>query len=181
MALVGHIAPDFDMPAVKPDGQVGRVSLSQQRGRWLVLFFYPHDFTFVCPTEITAFSQAYDQFQALGADVVGVSTDSPYVHQAWLKQDPAAGGLGSLEFPLASDWTHRVAQTYGVYYAQEGAAYRGLFVINPDGQVEYEVVHNLNVGRSVEEVLRVLQALQAGGLCPVNWQPGAPLLTSSAS
>lgn len=181
MALVGHLAPSFDMPAVQPNGQVEHVSLSHHHGRWLVLFFYPHDFTFVCPTEITAFSEAYDQFQTLNADVIGVSTDSPYVHQAWLKQDPSLGGLGSLRFSLASDWTHQVAQAYGVYYAEEGAAYRGLFVINPKGQVEYEVVHNLNVGRSVDEVLRVLQGLQAGGLCPVNWHPGEALLTPSPS
>ncbi|MBX5468021.1 MAG: peroxiredoxin [Firmicutes bacterium] len=176
MALVGQKAPEFEMPAILPSGEMGTVRCRDYRGRWLVFFFYPHDFTFVCPTEITAFSDAWRDFQAEGADIVGVSTDSPHVHRAWIKTDRAHGGLGPLRYPLASDWTHRVSRDYQVYYPDEGAAYRGLFLINPDGVVEYEVVHNLNVGRSVDEVLRVLKALKAGGLCPVNWHPGQALL-----
>lgn len=176
MALVGHSAPDFEMPAVFPDLETGTVSLQQYRGQWLVLFFYPHDFTFVCPTEITALSEAHERFNQLDAKIVGVSTDSPHVHKAWMNTKVSDGGIGRLTYPLASDWTHQVSRRYQVYVSEEGAAYRGLFIVNPEGLVEYEVVHNLNVGRSVDEVVRVLQGIQSGGLCPVNWNAGDPLL-----
>jgi peroxiredoxin (alkyl hydroperoxide reductase subunit C) len=177
MSLVGSRAPSFTMPAVDSQGAEQMVSLADYAGRWLILFFYPHDFTFVCPTEITALSAAAPQFAQMDADLLGVSTDSPHVHRAWLHADPRAGGLGPVRYPLASDWTHRVARAYGVYLSDEGAAYRGLFIIDPDGVVQYEVVHNLNVGRSVAEVKRVLQALQSGGMCPVDWAPGQALMT----
>ncbi len=178
MALVGSPAPFFEMPAIMPNGETETVRLDTYRGQWLVLFFYPHDFTFVCPTEITGLSQAYDRFRELDAQILGVSTDSPYVHKAWMAQSPDQGGIGQIRYPLASDGTHEIARRYKVYVEGEGAAYRGLFIINPDGYVEYEVVHNLNVGRSVDETLRVLQGIQAGGLCPVDWTPGKPLLNS---
>jgi peroxiredoxin (alkyl hydroperoxide reductase subunit C) len=177
MALVGCTAPSFTMPAVDGNGRDRTVSLHDYVGKWLVLFFYPHDFTFVCPTEITALSDEYARFQKLDADVLGVSTDSPHVHRAWMRAPERDGGLGRVRYPLASDWTHQVSKAYQVYYANEGAAYRGLFIIDPEGVVQYEVVHNLNVGRSVSEIIRVLEALQSGGLCPVNWQPGEALLT----
>ncbi len=176
MALVGQPAPDFSMPAVDADMETRTVTLEQYKGKWLVLFFYPHDFTFVCPTEIVALSESFKQFKALDAEIVGVSTDSTHVHKAWIERGLDEGGIGHLNYPLASDVTHEVSRQYQVYVDEEGAAYRGLFIINPEGQVEYEVVHNLNVGRSVEEVLRVLQGIQAGGLCPVNWHAGDALL-----
>ncbi len=176
MALVGSPAPFFEMPAIMPSGETEKVRLDTYRGQWLVLFFYPHDFTFVCPTEITGLSKAYDQFRELDAEILGVSTDSPYVHKAWMAQSPDQGGIGRIRYALASDWTQDIARRYQVYVEGEGAAYRGLFIINPDGYVEYEVVHNLNVGRSVDETLRVLQAIQGGGLCPVDWTPGKPTL-----
>ncbi|CAB1127687.1 biofilm-specific peroxidase; 2-cys peroxiredoxin [Candidatus Hydrogenisulfobacillus filiaventi] len=176
MALVGTRAPDFRMPAVV-EGEIRDITLNGYRGRWLALFFYPHDFTFVCPTEITAMSRRLEDFERRGCSIVGVSTDSPYVHRAWIDAPVEAGGLGAVRYPLASDWTHEVSRAYQVYVPEEGAAYRGLFLIDPEGIVQYEVVHNLNVGRSVDEVLRVLQALQTGGLCPVDWTPGQPLLT----
>lgn len=179
MALVGLLAPAFEMPAITVQGNIDTVHLSDFRGAWLVLFFYPHDFTFVCPTEITALSDAHDRFRALGASILGVSTDSPHVHRAWIQTSRDDGGIGPLTYPLASDWTHQVSRDYMVYLPAEGASYRGLFLISPEGRVEYEVVHNLNVGRSIDEVLRVLQALQAGGLCPVNWHPGEHLLSPS--
>ncbi len=176
MALVGKAAPQFNMPAVDHAGADMEVSLQDYRGKWLVFYFYPHDFTFVCPTEIIALSEAYDDFKKQGAEILGVSTDSCHVHRAWRNADPDQGGLGAIRYPLASDGGHEVSQAYQVYLPSEGAAYRGLFIVDPDGVVQYEVVHNLNVGRSVEEIMRVLEALQAGGLCPVNWKPGERLL-----
>jgi peroxiredoxin (alkyl hydroperoxide reductase subunit C) len=166
------------MPAVMPDFSVRQVRLEQYRGQWLTLFFYPHDFTFVCPTEITALSDAWERFRDAGAAILGVSTDSPFVHRAWIEAAREQGGIGAIRYPLASDWTHEVSRRYHVYVPEEGAAYRGLFIISPEQTVEYEVVHNLNVGRSVDETLRVLHALKTGGLCPVNWKPGQPLLTT---
>lgn len=170
---VGRRAPNFSLEA--SGGQ--HVSLEQYRGRWLVLFFYPRDFTFVCPTEILGFSHRMDAFDVRKADILGISTDSVYVHEAWMRTSPAEGGIGELGFPLAGDVTHEVSRSYGVYDERQGLALRGLFIIDPEGTVQYQVVHNLSVGRSVDEVLRVLDALQSGGLCPLNWQCGEPLLT----
>lgn len=177
LAQVGKQAPSFVMDAVRADGQTfGRVHLSDYAGKWLVLFFYPLDFTFVCPTEIKALSAAYDEFDALGCDIVGVSTDSVHSHRAWIHA--ADNGLGLLRFPLASDIHKSVARDYGVLIEEEGIAQRGLFLIDPQGVLKYAVVTHLDVGRSVEETLRVLQALQSGGLCPINWKPGASHLSA---
>lgn len=172
MRLVGNKAPEFNMATASGDGSdFGRVSLDDYKGKWLVLFFYPLDFTFVCPTEITGYSRAYDDFKGLGADVLGVSVDSEHSHRAWIK-----GDLGELKFPLAADITKKVSSDYGVLIEEEGIALRGLFIIDPQGDVRYAVVHDLNVGRSVSETLRVLKALQTGGLCPVDWDEGEALL-----
>ena len=176
MALVGSPAPQFRMGAVDANGKDCEVSLQDYAGKWLVLFFYPHDFTFVCPTEIVALSEAYTEFRKRDAEILGVSTDSTHVHRAWRNASPDQSGLGSIRYPLAADGDHEVSKAYQVYLTAEGAAFRGLFIIDPQGLVQYEVVHNLNVGRSVDEVLRVLDAIQAGGLCPVNWKPGEALL-----
>ncbi|MDP4088632.1 MAG: peroxiredoxin [Bacillota bacterium] len=170
--LVGREAPYFEMNSVTGDGETfKKVSLDDYKGKWLVLFFYPLDFTFVCPTEITAYSKRYDEFKKMGAEVLGVSTDSEYSHQAWIK-----GSLGKLNFPLASDYTKSTAYDLGILVEEDGVALRGLFIINPDGIIKYSVVHDLNVGRSVDETLRVLAALQSGGLCPIDWQPGEATL-----
>jgi len=170
--LVGQHAPAFAMEASGSQ----HVSLEQYRDQWLVLFFYPRDFTFVCPTEILGFSDRLPELQAMNAEVLGVSTDSAFVHDAWVRTPVADGGLGALSYPLGADVTHEVSKAYGVYDPQAGLALRGLFIIDPDGIIQYQVVHNLNVGRSVDEVLRVLTALRSGGLCPVNWKPGQALL-----
>ncbi|ALS29398.1 thioredoxin peroxidase [Paenibacillus sp. 32O-W] len=171
--LVGRPAPDFTMETALGNGQdFGTVSLSDYRGKWLVLFFYPLDFTFVCPTEITALSQAYEQFKALNTEILGVSVDSKHSHRAWINTPVSENGLGQLNFPLASDITKNVARDYGVLIEEEGVALRGLFIIDPEGELKYQVVNHNDVGRSVEETLRVLQALQSGGLCPMNWKPG---------
>jgi len=170
--LVGKSAPDFKLNAVTGDGKdFVEVKLEDYKGKWLVLFFYPLDFTFVCPTEITGYSKHIEKFKALGAEVVGVSVDSEHSHKAWIN-----GDLGPINFPLASDMTKKVSDDYGILIEESGIALRGLFIINPDGVLQYSVVHDLNVGRSVDETLRVLQALKTGGLCPIDWEEGDALL-----
>ncbi|MBN2979999.1 MULTISPECIES: peroxiredoxin [Cohnella] len=171
--LVGRPAPDFNLETALGDGQgFGKASLSDYKGKWLVFFFYPLDFTFVCPTEITALSEAADQFKALNTEILGVSVDSIHSHRAWINTPVNDNGLGKLNFPLAADITKKTAKDYGVLIEEEGVALRGLFIIDPEGELKYQVVNHNDVGRSVEETLRVLQALQSGGLCPMNWKPG---------
>jgi len=171
--LVGRKAPDFIMETELGNGkEFANASLSDYRGKWLVLFFYPLDFTFVCPTEITALSLATQEFNKLNAQILGVSTDSKHSHRAWMNTPINDGGLGLINFPLAQDLTHTVSKNYGVLIEEEGIALRGLFIINPEGELKYEVVNHNDIGRSVEETLRVLQALQSGGLCAMNWKPG---------
>lgn len=176
-AKVGRPAPQFDMPSTKNIEKLNEnVSLTDYAGRWLVLLFYPLDFTFVCPTELTTFSDRYDDFQGIGAEVIGVSTDSVHSHRAWLKTPRDKGGVEGLRYPLASDITKAVARDYGVLIEEKGVALRGLFVIDPEGTLRYAVVHDLNVGRSADETLRVIQALQTGGLCQADWRPGQETL-----
>lgn len=174
--FVGNKAPRFAMQAVTGDGETFKeISLDDYSGRWLVMFFYPMDFTFVCPTEITGFSESFEKFEQAGACVLGVSCDSIYTHQAWIND-----GLGKIRFPLASDKTLEVARNYGVLLENEGVALRGLFIIDPDQVVRYAVIHDNNVGRSMDETYRVLKALQTGGLCGANWSDGeANLQTGS--
>ena len=176
-AMVGRPAPDFDMPSTKNIEKLNEnVKLADYRGKWVVLLFYPLDFTFVCPTELTAFSDNYEQFEGIGADIVGVSTDSVHSHRAWLRTPRAQNGVEGLKYPLASDITKQVARDYGVLIEDQGIALRGLFVIDPEGVLRYKVVHDLNVGRSTDETLRVIQALQTGGLCQAEWRPGQETL-----
>lgn len=170
--LIGKKAPDFTVPAVTGDGEdFIEVSLSDYQGRWLILFFYPLDFTFVCPTEITAFSEAYQAFEDLNARILAVSTDSKYSHQAWIRD-----GLGEINFPIAADKTAEMSRCYGVLKEDEGIAFRGLFIIDPKQTVRYCVLHDLNVGRNTEEIRRVLNALKTGGLCGAGWKEGEALL-----
>ncbi len=177
VAKVGQPAPDFDMRTTKNLNTLEeRVRLRDYRGQWLVLFFYPADFTFVCPTEIRGFRDHYQQFRSLKADILGVSTDTVYSHRAWIETPPERNGVGQLPYPLASDATKSVSRRYGVLDEREGLALRGLFIIDPEGVLRYEVVHDMDIGRSVNETLRVLAALQSGGLCPMEWQPGQPTL-----
>lgn len=173
MSLVGKEAPQFSMATTKNLDTLDHVAtLDDYKGKWLIVFFYPLDFTFVCPTEITAFSDRIEDFEKLNCEVLGVSTDSVYSHRAWIKTPVDQNGIGEIRYPLASDITKEVSRSFGVLIEEKGIALRGLFIIDPEGIVRYEVVHDLNVGRNVDEVLRVLQALQTGGLCPVNWEPG---------
>lgn len=178
MLQVGKKAPPFDMPSTKDLKTLKEnVSLSDYRGKWLILFFYPLDFTFVCPTEIKAFSDRYEDIKKAGADVLAVSTDSVYSHRAWINTAPDKGGLGNLNYVLASDITKDVSRDYGVLLEDKGIALRGLFIIDTEGYLQYQVVHSLNIGRSVDETLRVLEALKTGGLCGAEWKPGQKPLT----
>ena len=178
-AMVGQPAPDFDMASTKNIEKLNEnVKLADYKGRWLVLVFYPLDFTFVCPTELTAFSDRYEEFQGIGADIIGVSTDSAFSHRAWINTPRDKGGVADLKYPLAADSTKNVARDYGVLIESKGIALRGLFVIDPEGVLRYKVVHDLNIGRSPEETLRVIQALQTGGLCQAEWKPGQKTLNA---
>lgn len=173
IAKVGQKAPDFSMPTTKDLDNLDHVAkLSDYQGKWLVMFFYPLDFTFVCPTEIKGFNSRLEDFRKAGAEILGVSVDSVYSHRAWINAGQADGGLAGLNYPLASDITKQVARDYGVLAEEKGIALRGLFIIDPEGILRYQVISDLNVGRSVDETLRVLQAFQTGGLCPIDWHPG---------
>lgn len=175
--LVGKPAPYFEMESTKNLETLDeKVRLSDYEGKWLILFFYPLDFTFVCPTEITALSDRYEEFLDLNAEILGVSTDSKFSHRAWIQTPRDENGLGHINYPLGADTTHKVSRDYGVLIEDEGIALRGLFIIDPEGIVRYQVVTDNNVGRSVDETLRVLQALQTGGLCPSDWKPGQKTL-----
>ncbi len=176
--MVGKQAPRFEMDAVLSNKQFGKVSLEEnmKNDKWTVLFFYPMDFTFVCPTEIIAMSSRYDEFEDLDAEVIGVSTDTIHTHLAWMNTEVKDNGIGQLNYPLAADTNHSVAKDYGVLIEEEGVALRGIFIINPEGELQYQAVFHNNIGRDVDETLRVLQALQTGGLCPANWKPGQATL-----
>ena len=175
MTLVQKPAPYFKAQAVV-DRNFKEISLGDFKGKWVVLFFYPLDFTFVCPTEITAFSDRIQDFQKLGCEVLGCSVDSQFSHLAWINTSREKGGLGDLKYPLLADLDKKIAADYGVLLPS-GIALRGLFLINPKGQIAYEVVHDLAVGRSVDETLRVLKAFQqvekTGEVCPANWKEGS--------
>jgi peroxiredoxin 2/4 len=171
MAKVGRSAPGFALDAVVK-GEFRRINLSDYRGKWVVLFFYPLDFTLVCPTEIRGFNTAREQIRSLNGEILAVSVDSKYSHLAWIKR----GDLGKLEIPLLSDFNKEIARSYGILDEESGAAQRGLFIIDPQGVIQYIVIHNGEVGRSVDETVRVLTALQTGELCPLGWKPGQKTL-----
>ena len=170
VAQVGRKAPEFTVDVCEKDGKFAKRSLKDYSGKWLVLFFYPLDFTFVCPTEITGFSKHIAEFKALKADILGGSTDSVHSHKAWLKE------LGELNYPLFSDMSRTLSRDYGVLIPEEGIALRGTFIIDPEGVLRYALYHDLGVGRSVAETLRVLEALQTGELCPMEWTKGGKTL-----
>ncbi|MGM3307714.1 peroxiredoxin [Anabaena sp. WFMT] len=173
---VGQQAPDFAATAVL-DQEFKTIKLSEYRGKYVVLFFYPLDFTFVCPTEITAFSDRYEEFKKLNTEVLGVSVDSEFSHLAWIQTDRKAGGVGDLNYALVSDIKKEISAAYNVLDPSAGIALRGLFIIDKDGIIQHSTVNNLAFGRSVEETLRTLQAIQhvqtnPDEVCPAGWQPG---------
>lgn len=167
-------APDFKGQAVV-NGQFKEIQLADFAGKYLVLFFYPLDFTFVCPTEIIAFSEAMDKFKSINTEVVGVSTDSHFSHLAWINTPRKQGGLGGLKYPLLADFCKNISRDYGVLVEDAGLALRGLFIIDPQGVVRQITINDLPVGRSVDEVIRLIQAFQFvekhGEVCPANWNP----------
>ena len=173
IAKVGKPAPDFDMPSTKNlETLAENVKLSDYKGKWLILLFYPLDFTFVCPTELIHFSDRLDELNGVGAEVLGISTDSVHSHRAWLKTPQDKNGIEGVKYPIASDVGGKLARQYNILVDEANIALRGLFIINPEGILQYSVVHDLNIGRSVDETLRVLQGLQTGGLCAADWKPG---------
>lgn len=173
--LVQKPAPDFKATAVV-NGAFKEISLSDYKGKYVVLFFYPLDFTFVCPTEIIAFNDAVAEFKKRNTVLLGVSVDSHFTHLAWINTPRKAGGLGSLDYALVSDLTKKIATDYGVLTADGAVALRGLFIIDRQGVVRHALVNDLPLGRSVEEAIRILDALQFveqhGEVCPANWKPG---------
>ena len=172
-AKVGQPVPDFNLPSTKNmETLAENVKLSDYAGKWLILMFYPLDFTFVCPTELTAFSDRIEELNGIGAEVIGISTDSVHSHRAWIKTPRDQNGVADMKYPLASDIGGKLARQYNILVEEEGIALRGLFIIDPNGVLKYSVVHDLNIGRSVDETLRVLQGLQTGGLCAADWTPG---------
>jgi len=181
--LVTQQAPDFTAKAVMPDGTFADLTLSSYRGRYVVLFFYPLDFTFVCPSEIIAFDKALGQFESKGAQVIGASVDSHYTHLAWRNTPRDHGGIGPVGFPLVADLDKEVSRRYGVLL-NESIALRGLFLIDREGIVRHALVNDLPLGRSVDEVLRLLDALQYveqhGEVCPANWHAGQEAMTPTA-
>jgi peroxiredoxin (alkyl hydroperoxide reductase subunit C) len=173
--IIGRQAPDFALEGVL-NGRFSHYRLSDYKGKWVVLFFYPLDFTFVCPTEILAFSDRLGEFRKLGAEVLGASVDSKYSHLAWTEKPREEGGIKGLQYPLLEDLGKELAEEYGVLAEDGKVALRGLFIIDPDGVVQHATINNLGVGRSVDETLRVLQAFQFvrenGEVCPADWKPG---------
>jgi len=173
---VGQAAPEFKATAVY-DQEFKEIKLSDYRGKYVVLFFYPLDFTFVCPTEITAFSDRYEEFKTLNTEVLGVSVDSAFSHLAWIQTERKSGGVGDLNYPLVSDIKKEISAAYNVLDPEAGIALRGLFIIDKEGIIQHSTINNLAFGRSVDETKRTLQAIQyvqshPDEVCPADWQPG---------
>jgi len=182
-AFVSSPAPDFTADAYV-NGEFKQVSLSQFKGKKVVLFFYPLDFTFVCPTEILAFVDSLDEFKKRNTEVIGVSVDSKFTHMAWANTPREDGGIKGVNYPLVSDLNKQIARDYGVLIEGPGIALRGLFIINKDGVLKHSTINHLDLGRSVDEVLRLLDAVdyseEHGEVCPANWKKGAKAMKPTA-
>jgi peroxiredoxin (alkyl hydroperoxide reductase subunit C) len=185
MCLVNNPAPDFELEGYFK-GQFEKYKLSDYRGKWVILLFYPLDFTFVCPTEVLNFSAAAEQFNKLNCQIFGISVDSVYVHKAWVETKREDGGLGGdLNYPLLSDLNKTTARDYGILMGNEGVALRGLFLINRDGMIMHSTINSLSVGRSVSEAMRVIKAFQFvsahdGQVCPADWDEGKDAMTANS-
>ena len=182
-SLVTRGAPDFTAQAVMPDNTFAELTLSSYRGKYVVLFFYPLDFTFVCPSEIIAFDKALGQFQEKNAEVIGVSVDSHFSHLAWKNTPVEKGGIGQVQYPLVADLTKSISRDYGVLF-DGSVALRGLFLIDKEGVVRHSLVNDLPLGRNVDEALRTLDALrfteEHGDVCPANWREGQDAMKPTA-
>ena len=181
--LVTKEAPDFTAQAVMPNNEFGELKLSKFRGKYVVLLFYPLDFTFVCPSEIIAFDKALDKFKEKNAEVIGVSVDSHFTHLAWKNTPREKGGIGNVQYPIVADITKEIARSYGVLF-NESVALRGLFLIDKEGTIRHALVNDLPLGRNVDEALRLLDALQFtekhGEVCPANWREGEEAMRPTA-
>ncbi len=183
--LIGKKAPHFKAPAVMADGSINNeFSLSDYRGKYVVLFFYPLDFTFVCPTEIIEFNRKLSQFKERGAEVVGVSVDSQFTHTAWKNTPVEQGGIGNIQYPLVADLNKQISRDYGVLLEEGGVALRGTFLIDREGIVKHAVVNDLGLGRNIDEELRMVDALkhheEYGEVCPANWTKGDDAMKPTA-
>nr|YP_010618713.1 2-Cys peroxiredoxin [Rhodomelopsis africana]WAX02726.1 2-Cys peroxiredoxin [Rhodomelopsis africana] len=181
---VGDKAPNFSATAVY-EQEFKKISVSDYLGKYLILLFYPLDFTFVCPTEIMAFSDMYDQIKSLDAEILGISVDSEYCHLAWMQLDRESGGVGDLRYPLVSDLNKEISLSFNVLN-DEGKSLRGLFILDKEGIIQHCLVNSLDVGRSVDETIRTLRAIQyvqnnPDEVCPANWQPGQSTIKSSSN
>jgi len=181
--LVTKEAPDFTADAVLPNNDFGEVTMSKLRGKYVVLFFYPLDFTFVCPSEIIAFDKKVEEFKKRGCELIAVSVDSKYSHFAWKDTPRNKGGIGNVQFPIVADLTKSIARDYGVLF-NGAVALRGLFLIDQKGIIRHATINDLPLGRNVDEVLRLLDALQYtekhGEVCPANWRPGEEAMKPTA-
>jgi len=184
MSLVTKKAPDFTATAVMADNSFEEISLADYRGKYTILFFYPLDFTFVCPTEIIAFDKHLEEFKKLGCELIGASIDSQFSHWAWKNTPVEKGGIGPIRYPLVADITKQISRDYGILLDESGVALRGLFLIDKEGVVRHAVINDLGLGRSVEEALRVLKALQHletyGEVCPADWHEGEEAMQPTA-
>ena len=181
--LVTKEAPDFTAQAVMADNSFAELTLSSYRGKYVILFFYPLDFTFVCPSEIIAFDAALAKFEAKDARVIGVSVDSHFTHLAWKNTPRDQGGIGPIKYPLVADLNKNISRDYGVL-SDESVALRGLFLIDKGGIVRHALVNDLPLGRSVDEALRILDAVrfheEHGEVCPANWREGEEAMKPTA-
>lgn len=181
--LVTKEAPDFTAQAVLPDNSFSEIKLSSFKGKYVALFFYPLDFTFVCPSEIIAFDKALSEFKERNAEIIGVSIDSHFTHLAWKNTPRDKGGIGDVQFPLVADITKDIARSYGVLF-NDALALRGFFLIDKEGIVRHALVNDLPLGRNVDEAIRILDALQFtekhGEVCPANWKQGEEAMKPTA-
>jgi len=182
--LVTQQAPDFTADAVMPDNTFGQITLSALQGKYVVLFFYPLDFTFVCPSEILAFNKKLAEFKKRNCEVIGVSVDSKFTHLAWKKTNPEDGGIGDIQYPLVADLNKNIAKSYGILFG-DAVALRGLFLIDTKGVIRHAVINDLPLGRSVDEAIRMVSALQfvethGDQVCPANWTEGEDAMKPTA-
>jgi peroxiredoxin (alkyl hydroperoxide reductase subunit C) len=182
--LVTQQAPDFTADAVMPDNSFGQITLSALRGKYVLLFFYPLDFTFVCPSEIIAFNKKLDAFKSRNCEVIGVSVDSKFTHLAWKNTNIDDGGIGNIQYPLVADLNKGIARSYGILF-NDAVALRGLFLIDTKGVIRHAVINDLPLGRSVDEALRMVDALQfvethGDQVCPANWKEGEDAMKPTA-